>query len=160
MRTSSAIISLLDKLFVSETTAIAQYQAHRFIAKNNGYDILADYFKEKSEDEYHHWKKLATRILFLEGVPSFGKTDPFEMSIDLEAQLSDDLAFENTVVANLNAAIHELICGENIDMDTADLLQDILEDEIEHIDELEKTIRQIAAEGLDNFLSTMREKND
>jgi bacterioferritin len=65
---------------------------------------------------------------------------------------ANDLAAEDEAIKFYNAGI--VLCGELKDYATRDILQDILNDEDNHFNEIEEVQRQISQMGLQVFLST------
>ena len=65
---------------------------------------------------------------------------------------ANDLIAEDEAIKSYNAGI--VLCGELKDYATRDILQNILNDEDNHFNEIEEVQRQISQMGLQEFLST------
>ncbi len=93
---------------------------------------------------------LENRIIFLEGTPIVSRLNPFHIGADVLTQLRNDRAAEEMAIKLYNDAVR--LAAEQGDNGTRDLLEDILEDEEEHIDWLEAQLDQIEQMGLQNYL--------
>lgn len=150
MKGNPKIIETLNKLLAGEFGAIQQYLAHEHIVRNWGYTKLADYIKERTNDERGHANMLMERIVFLEGNPVTDKLPGIFVSNEIPNQLSYDLMSERGAVKDYTDAIFE---AEQLqDFTTRDILSKILADEQEHINEIEERQANIAQMGLPNFL--------
>jgi bacterioferritin len=152
MKTQIEIINLLNSLLRDEFGAIQTYIFCAEINKNYGYEKLYKFFKEKIKDEKSHSKKLIRQILYLEGIPAVNEIGEIKMPLDIVAQLSDNLILEMTAIQKYNDAIHILTC-DIIDNTTRHILNNILDDENEHYQELEGLMYQVKQLGIENFLT-------
>lgn len=150
------VIDLLQNLLISESTARRQYETYSSIAKNNGYDLLEDYFEEKYKDETKHWNRIVSKLLYFETAPNVQAINGLNTSNDLNEQLQIVLQLERDCINSYNKAIHVVICDQ-IDNDVAAMLTSIIKDETEHEIEIEQFIYQIKTEGLENVLTSYRE---
>jgi bacterioferritin len=98
-----------------------------------------------------HAEKLIARILFLEGMPIVSKLNPMHIEPDVPKQLDSDRLAEDGAIKAYNAAIK--LCTELGDNGTRELLEDILEDEERHIDDLEARLDQVGQMGVQLFLA-------
>ena len=141
MKGNAALIDHLNKNLVDEFSASQQYLLHSYIADNWGYSKLASYLKERSDEEREHATELMDRILFLEGKPVVNKLLNVNTSYDIKQQFDLDLAAELGAVKSYNEAIKKAVeVGDN---STRSLLEEILNDEIKHIDKIEDYQAQI-----------------
>ena len=60
-------IDLLNKAVADELAAVHQYMYFHFHSDDQGYDLLAAWFKKTAIEEMLHVEHLAERILFLKG---------------------------------------------------------------------------------------------
>jgi bacterioferritin len=134
-----------------ELGAISQYFLHGEMCQNWGYKKLYEHTKKESINEMQHAEELTERLLFLEGTPNLGELPKLNIGKDVKAQFENDLALEKNAVAAYNEAI--AICRKAGDQASADLLQEILADEEEHVDFLEEQLGLIAEIGIQNYLA-------
>jgi bacterioferritin len=151
MKGNDRVIDQLNFLLADELTAISQYMVHSEMCANWGYDKLAEVAEKRAIDEMKHAEKHISRILFLEGRPVVSKLNPMNISADVAAQFKSDHAAEEGAIKAYNAAIR--LCAELDDSGTREILEDILEDEEEHIDWIEAQLDQITQMGIANYLA-------
>jgi bacterioferritin len=149
------IIDRLNFLLADELTAISQYMVHSEMCANWGYGKLADVVEKRAIDEMKHAEKLIGRILFLEGKPVVNNLNPMHIGAEIPAQIDSDCGAEDGAIHAYNDAIR--LCTQEGDSGTRELLEDILEDEEEHIDWLENQQTQIAQMGLPIYLLAQRD---
>ena len=152
MKGDPKIIDALNDLLADELTAINQYIVHAEMCSDWGYEKLHEHFEKRAITEMRHAEKLIERILFLEGIPRVDKLNKILIGSDVAKQLQYDLEAEMGAVKAYNEAI--ALAAELKDHATRDFLQNILNDEDEHMDEIEELQDQIEQMGLPVFLST------
>lgn len=152
MKGNPKLIETLNALLADELTAINQYIVHSEMCANWGYDKLHARFEKRAIDEMKHAEKLIARILFLEGTPVVSQLNPIHIGSDVAKQLENDHAAERGAIAAYNAAIQ--LAGEVGDFATRELLEEILQDEDDHIDKIEEQQDQISHMTLPIFLTT------
>ncbi len=151
MKGNEKIIATLNVLLAEELTAINQYILHSEMCANWGYDRLHDVIEKRAVEEMQHAEKLIARILFLEGKPIVSKLNDLQVGAEVLNQLQNDVQAEYRAVKNYNDAIKQAVdVGDN---GTRDLLEEILEDEEEHIDWIEAQLDQVKQLGLQNYLA-------
>ena len=151
MQGDPTVIELLNEVLTGELTAVNQYFVHAKLCDNWGYKRLYDKVYSESIEEMKHADELIDRIIFLEGVPNVQRYGSIRIGETVPEQFELDLATEREAIERLRTGI--VACWEKLDHVTRDLLDDILEDEEEHVDWLEtqqETIRQV---GLELYLS-------
>lgn len=151
MKGQSKVIDALNSLLAEELTAINQYMVHSEMCENWGYGQLHEKVEKRAIDEMKHGEKLIGRLLFLEAKPVVTKLNEIHIGPDVKAQLTADLEAELSAIKSYNDAI--ALAGEAGDNGTADLLQDILDDEEEHLEWLESQLDQINQMGVQNYLA-------
>ncbi len=156
MKGNEKIIDKLNFLLADELTAISQYMVHAEMCANWGYEKLAEVTEKRAIDEMKHAEKHIARILFLESRPVVSNLNPIHIEADVASQLKSDHAAEEGAVEAYNEAIR--LCAELKDAGTREILEDILEDEEDHIDWIETQLDQIAQMGIANYLVTVTEK--
>jgi bacterioferritin len=156
MRGDDEVIALLNEQLTRELTAINQYFLHAKMQANWGFTKLAEHTRDESIDEMKHAERITDRILFLEGLPNYQKLLPLRIGQTVKEQFEADLAVEIKAVDALRPAI--ALCREKGDVTTANIFEDILEDEEEHIDYLETNLELIGKLGEQLYLSQLVER--
>lgn len=151
MKGDKKIIEILNDVLTSELTAINQYFVHAEMCDNWGYQHLHDRIRKHSIGEMKHAESLIERVLFLEGVPNVQRLFKITIGETVPEQLKVDLALELDAVTRLNAGIES--CRGADDNNSRHLLEEILEDEEEHIDWLEAQLALIEQVGAPNYLA-------
>ncbi len=150
MKGDKKVIEYLNKGLRSELTAINQYWLHYRMLDNWGVKRLAEFERHESIDEMKHADRLSERILFLEGLPNFQMLGRLRVGENVEEILKADLELEREAVEQLRGAIAH---AESVrDYVSRDLFADILENEEEHVDTLEKQFDMIEQMGLQNYI--------
>jgi bacterioferritin len=152
MKGNDKLITTLNALLADELTAINQYMVHSEMCDNWGYEKLHKYFEKRSIEEMKHAEKLIGRIIFLEGRPVVSELNKINIGAEIPKMLENDHAAEAGAIKAYNDAI--LLAGEVKDFATREILEEILEDEDRHIDEIEELQDQIGHMTLSIFLTT------
>ena len=117
---------------------------------------LAEHTKKESFEEMRHAERVTDRILFLEGLPNFQKLFNLRIGQTVREQFEADLAVEMEVLERLRPGI--VMCREKGDATTANLFENILADEEDHIDYLETQLELIEKLGEQLYLSQLVER--
>ncbi len=155
MQGDEQVIDFLNKALLNELTAINQYWLHYRMLDNWGVKKLAEYERHESIDEMKHADKLADRVLFLEGLPNFQAIGRLRIGENVEEILKADLATEHEAIPLLKEAIAH--CEAVRDYVSRDLFAEILSNEEEHVDFLEKQFEMIKRMGLPNYIQLQSE---
>ncbi len=158
MKGSQKVIDLLNEVLTNELTAVNQYFLHARMCENWGYDRLWHKVRAESIDEMKHADKVIERILYLEGLPNVQRLGKVNIGQTVDEQLKVDLALEAAAIPVLNRGIE--LCRAEGDNGTADLLEDVLEDEEEHANWLEAQLTLIQQAGLQNYLAEQIKKDE
>jgi bacterioferritin len=150
MQGDAKVIEFLNKALTNELTAINQYWLHYRMLANWGVARLAEFERHESIDEMKHADRLADRVLFLDGLPNFQRLDSLKIGENVEEILKSDLALEMEAIPLLRDAIQH--CETVRDYVSRELFEDILENEEQHVDFLEKQFDLIARMGLPNYI--------
>lgn len=150
MKGDEKVIDYLNEALKNELTAVNQYWLHYRLLDNWGVTRLAEFERHESIDEMKHADKLSERILFLEGLPNFQMLGRLRIGETVEEVLKADLALEEEAVGQLRNAIQH--CESVRDYVSRDLFAEILANEEEHIDMLEKQFDMIERMGLQNYV--------
>mgnify|MGYP000718741369 CR=1 FL=1 len=154
MKGDDGIVRRLNDLLTYELTAADQYLFRARVLHDQGLGRLAERFQHEHADEQHHARRLADRILFLEGTPDFATRHGLDTSVEVAAMLRHDLAMEHQVVAGLRDAI--ALCENRGDYVSRDLLRGLLTDtEEDHVWWLETQLHLIEDLGLANYLQSV-----
>mgnify|MGYP005844816309 CR=1 FL=1 len=151
MKGNVQIIERLNARLSEELAAINQYIVHAELCENWGYGRLHEADQKRSIDEMGHAEKLIARIIFLEGKPIVSNLAAIHIGAEVETQHKYDLESELMAVKMYNEDIRFAI--EVGDGGTRELLEEILEDEEEHVDWLEAQLDQISQMGIQNYLA-------
>ena len=150
MQGSPAVIDALNKVLYNELIAINQYFLHSRMLRNWGITKLAEYEYKESIDEMKHADRLVERILFLEGLPNLQDLGKLLIGEDVREILECDLKLEQFAMPALKDGI--ATCEREGDYISREVLEDILENEEEHIDWLEAQFELIKRMGLENYI--------
>ncbi|WP_129791607.1 bacterioferritin [Sphingosinicella sp. CPCC 101087] len=150
MKGDDQVIQHLNDTLKNELTAVNQYWLHYRMLDNWGVHKLAEFERHESIDEMKHADRLAERILFLEGLPNFQMLGRLRVGENVEEILRADLELEREAVTQLKEAIAHAEAVR--DYVSRELFADILQNEEEHIDVLEKQFDMIEQMGLQNYI--------
>ena len=152
MKGTPKVIEALNSLLADELTAVNQYMVHAEVCDNWGYTKLHDVIQKRAVEAMKHAEKLIGRIVFLEGIPIVSHLKQMHIGTDIPKMFASDHVFESDAIKAHNAFI--LVCGEEKDFATREILEGILNDEDRHIDGIEAIQDQISQMGIQLFLST------
>jgi bacterioferritin len=150
MKGNDKVLATLNALLADELSAINQYMVHSEMCENWGYGELQETVEKRAVTEMRHAEQLIARILFLDGKPVVSELNPIHIGGDVEAQFKNDLAAEIDAVKAYNEGIR--VAVDAADNGTRDLLEEILEQEEEHVDWLEAQQTQIQHMGIGTYL--------
>ena len=155
MKGDARVIEYLNEALKNELTAINQYFLHYRLLAHWGVKKLAKFEYEESIDEMKHADRLADRILFLDGLPNFQLLGRLRVGENVEEVLKSDLELELEAIPPLKDAIAH--CESVRDYISRELFEDILENEEEHVDTLERQFDMIKNMGLQNYVQLQSE---
>jgi len=150
------VLALLNEVLKAELTAINQYFLHAEMCENWGYERLSKLIRKESIEEMVHAEKLMERLLYLDGSPNMNDYFKINIGATVEQQFRNDLHLEYDAVKRLNDGVKT--CTDLDDNGSRLLLDEILEDEEEHIDWLEAQLHAIAEMGAQNYLTEQLKK--
>jgi bacterioferritin len=151
MRGDDAVVELLNEVLTAELTSVNQYFVDSKMAKNWGYDVLADHFRDESIDEMKDGDALIERILYLDGHPNLQRLGTVRVGETVPEKLQLALELERESIARLNGGI--ALCLEHGDNGSRELLEKILGGEEDHADWLETQLELIRQVGDAHYLS-------
>jgi len=156
MKGNEKILETLNELLADELTAINQYMVQSEMCADWGYEKLHEAIEKRAIDEMKHAEKLIGRIIFLEGKPVVNNLNKINIGQTVDAQHKNDHEAEEMAIKAYNDSIR--LAVEIGDNGTRDLLEEILEDEEEHIDWIESQLDQIEQMGLQVYLGEQLEE--
>jgi len=153
MQGKQLVIDQLNKQLTLELTSMDQYLAHSKIYEDWGINKLHVKLSHEYEEELDHAKRLAERILFLEGQPDTISREKVNIGINVKEILENDLDAERVVAESLRKII--AICEQEQDYISRTILEDLLNDtETDHIYWLEQHLSLIDKIGLQNYIQS------
>jgi bacterioferritin len=151
VRGDDGVIEILNAVLTNELTAINQYFLHYRIQKHWGYRGIARHYYDESIDEMKHADKIIDRILYLDGHPNLQRLHTLRTGETVPEMLELDYARELENVETLRKGV-ALSRGKS-DFGSAVLLEDLIEDEEEHIDWLDAQLGLIRQVGAAQYLA-------
>ncbi len=150
MQGEERVIELLNEALKNELTAVNQYWLHYRMLDNWGVHRLAAFERHESIDEMKHADRLSERILFFNGLPNFQMLGRLRIGENVEEILRADLELEMEALVQLRGAIAH--CEQVRDYVSRDLFAEILRNEEEHVDTLERQFEMIERMGIQNYI--------
>lgn len=135
---NSQVIDKLNEILRWEYAGLVQYLQHSFIVQDIWRDVYSDRFRSSAKEALSHAEQIGDKIVALGGVPTLERAE-VKQSADLREMLQYDLELERMQVRLYDEALQ--VVGDD---DTAlrVLLEDILLEEQQGVDELEKILGQ------------------
>lgn len=131
---------LLNAALATEIMCVLRYRHHQIIAKGIDRPQVAAEFEEHAQDEERHMMMIAERINQLGGNPDFNPATVMERTAteygtgdDLLTLIKEDLIAERIAIMTYRELIEWFGAG---DPTTRRMLEEILEDEEDHADDL------------------------
>ncbi|MCV2884203.1 bacterioferritin [Aestuariibacter sp. AA17] len=152
------VVSMLNEVLTAELTSINQYFLHARMFKNWGFSNLNEVCYKKSIKDMKQADDLIERILFLNGIPNLQALNKLYIGEEPVEMLECDLKFQLEQLPLLKKAI--VLCENEKDFVTRELLEDILSYEEGHVDWLEAQQYQIDAITLENYLQSQIHEGD
>jgi bacterioferritin len=158
MKGDDRVIELLNEALKNELTAVNQYWLHYRLLDHWGIQRLAEFERHESIDEMKHADRLSERILFLDGLPNFQMLGRLRIGESVEEVLRADLELEMEALVQLRGAIE--YCETKRDYVSRDLFAEILQNEEEHVDTLERQFDMIERMGVQNYIQLQSKPNE
>jgi bacterioferritin len=134
------IVRLLNDALATELVCILRYKRHYFTAHGMASPNVAAEFLEHANAEAGHADRIAERIVQLGGDPDFSPDTltkrshaDYDASLDLKAMVRANLVAERVAVETYRQMIN--LIGDK-DPSTRRLLEDVLNDEEEHAEDM------------------------
>jgi bacterioferritin len=146
------VIQVLNEVLATETVCTLRYKNHYYMATGIHAESVAKEFLEHAREEQVHADRVAARIAELGGNPNL---DPkglharshadYNESDDLLEMIRENLVAERIAIETYSEIIRWL--GED-DSTTRRLIEEILEQEEEHADDMKKFLERLDRNGL------------
>ncbi len=134
------ILKMLNEALATELVCVLRYRRHYYMAKGLESEPIAKEFLDHSNEELGHADKLAARIMQLGGEPVFNPNllcglshAEYVETTDLKEMVKENLVAERIAIDSYREMINFI--GSS-DSTTRRILEEILEVEEEHADEL------------------------
>ena len=125
----------LSRALTHEMSAVQQYLAQSVLARLWGDEALSKQLRREAVEEMTHAERLMERLIQLGVAPSAGNLSPARLGTNADALLSADHTLEVDAVRLYQEALAH--AKRMRDTASATLLEDILSEEIAHVQELE-----------------------
>jgi len=156
MRGDERVIEFLNEQLTAELTAINQYFLHGKMQENFGWMKLARHTRTEAIDEMRHAETITERILFLEALPNYQRLIALRIGQTVGQMLESDMAVETEAVDRLRRGIEYMRSVG--DVTSANIFEDILADEEQHIDYLETQLGLVTQLGEQLYLAQLVEQ--
>ncbi len=144
------VIEHLNTQLTNELTAINQYFLHARTLQHWGVTKLGKQEYAESIEEMKHADELIKRILLLDGLPNVQRLNPIQVGEDVDQILKADQALEEKALNELRDGI--AYCESVRDFVSRDLLLQILADEEDHVDFLDRQFDLIKQIGMERYV--------
>lgn len=151
MKAKEGVLDIVNKVLVSELTAVHQYLLHAALCKHWGYGRLHEHFSHLAQEETSHSSGLIDHILYLGGTPTMDQLDGVASGGKVSELLEADLSFERQDAEALRHGIAH--CAKVGDFTTRHRLEDMIVNTEEHIDWFETQLRTIEQVGEERYLA-------
>ena len=138
-------IELLRNAVRDELAAVHQYMYFHFHCDDQGYDLLANLFRQTAIEEMLHIERLAERILFLKGEVEMVAAAEVEKVHDVAKMLEIARGMEQQSVQDYNHWANE--CSAHADSMSKKLFEDLVMDEERHYDQYDNELDNMAKFG-------------
>ncbi len=143
-------IELLNKSVADELTAVHQYMYFHFYCDDQGYDLLANLFKNTAIEEMMHIERLAERILFLKGEIEMVASEPVKKIHVVKDMLDTARGMEQHSALDYNRFANE--CAANADSVSKQLFESLVVDEERHYNQYDDECDNLVKYG-DQYLA-------
>ena len=113
---------------------------------------MAHTFRQESIEEMHDAEKIIERILLLEGHPNLQRLGSIAVGESVEEQLRLDLQLEIEAVDRYRRGV--LVCLEEADPGSRELVEHLLVGEEHHLDWIETQLSMIEDIGIERYLQS------
>jgi bacterioferritin len=146
-----AVIKVLNEVLATEIVCTLRYRRHYHMATGLNSESVRAEFLEHAKEEERHAESVAERITQLNGAPDFDPAALAERShaeyvegSDLASMIREDLVAERIAIESYSEIVRWLGDG---DPTTRRLLEQILEKEEEHAEDLASLLARVSDGG-------------
>jgi bacterioferritin len=136
---TAKVIKKLNEILAHEWTGVAQYAQQGFMVRGLWREMYSKFFMDGAQESFNHAKQVGDKIVALGGVPTIER-NKIKQSDDLHEMLQHALEFERGAVRLYRDAL-ELAAD---DRPLVVLLEDLILQEQDGVDHLEKLLREEA----------------
>jgi bacterioferritin len=147
------VIDVLNQVLATELVCVLRYKRHYYTATGINSGPVADEFLEHANEEQQHADMVAHRIVQLGGDPDFSPEglatrahSEYDASSDLLQMVREDLVAERVAIASYQEIVRWLGDG---DPTSRRVIEEILEKEEEHADDLLTILERMDTDGSD-----------
>jgi bacterioferritin len=147
------VIDVLNQVLATELVCVLRYKRHYYTATGINSGPVADEFLEHANEEQQHADMVARRIVQLGGDPDFSPEglatrahSEYDASSDLLQMVREDLVAERVAIASYQEIVRWLGDG---DPTSRRVIEEILEKEEEHADDLLTILERMDTDGSD-----------
>jgi bacterioferritin len=134
---TAKVIDKLNDILRWEYAGLVQYLQHSFIVQDIWRDVFSDRFRDSANEALKHARLIGDKIVALGGVPTVERAE-VKQSANLQEMLQYDLELERMQVKLYDEVLK--MVDDNAPLRV--LLEDIILEEQEGVDELEKILNQ------------------
>lgn len=138
-------IDLLNKAVADEMAAVHQYMYFHFHCDDQGFDLLANLYRQTAIEEMQHIEQLAERILFLKGDVKMEAGAAVKPIQQVKEMLEMSTQMEEDAIKNYNLWANE--CASHADSVSKKLFEALVVDEERHFDQFDTELENIAKFG-------------
>ena len=138
------VIKILNEALATEIVCVLRYKRHYFMAQGIHAQAVADEFLEHATEEQGHADRIAERITQIGGAPDFSPQglatrshSEYVEGDTLVDMIREDLVAERVAIESYSEIVRYL--GDR-DITTRRIMEEILANEEEHADDLQKLL--------------------
>ena len=142
------VIAVLNQVLATELVCVLRYKRHYYTASGIYAEPVAEEFREHADDEQSHADRVAERIVQLQGEPNFNPEglasrshSEYNEPASLVEMIREDLIAERIAIESYADIVRWI---GNDDPTTRKLMEDILEKEEEHADDLANMLKRLS----------------
>ena len=143
------VISVLNEVLATETVCVLRYKRHYYTAQGINAGPIAAEFLQHANEEQQHADMVAQRIVQLGGSPDFSPEGlatrshtEYDASAGLLDMVKEDLVAERIAIDSYQQIVRWL---ENDDPTTRRIIEQLLEQEEEHADDLLNILQEMGS---------------
>jgi bacterioferritin len=144
------VVAVLNQVLATELVCVMRYKRHYYTASGIHAEPVADEFREHARDEQEHADRVAERIIQLRGEPDFNPEglalrshSEYTEGRSLVEMIREDLVAERIAIESYSDIVRWL---GNDDPTSRRVIEEILQKEEEHADDLSNMLRSLGPE--------------